>query len=70
MAPRFALVVWLAWLAWPRASAPAYLSARVTRAILEDAVLATGMLQHGIGSPRRSGVVTGRRGQRRGGYMG
>ncbi|SUA77041.1 Uncharacterised protein [Pandoraea pnomenusa] len=67
MAPRFALVVWLA---WPRASAPAYLSARVTRAIPEDAVLATGMLQHGIGSPRRSGVVTGRRGQRRGGYMG
>nr|WP_223272006.1 macrolide transporter subunit MacA [Pandoraea pnomenusa] len=45
IAPLCALVVWLAWLAWPRASAPAYLSARVTRASLEDAVLATGVLQ-------------------------
>jgi macrolide-specific efflux system membrane fusion protein len=41
----FVLLCGLAFWLWPRPKPPAYLSARVTRADLEDAVLATGVLQ-------------------------
>ncbi|AJC19704.1 macrolide transporter subunit MacA [Pandoraea pulmonicola] len=41
----FVLLCGVAFWLWPRPKPPAYLSAKVTRADLEDAVLATGVLQ-------------------------